>query len=295
MKLRGVFVPVITPFDSSGEVAYDALEALCAGLIEKGAAGLVALGTTGESALVDAEERAKVIEVCSRVCAEAKASLLVGTGTNNTRTTVAATQALQGVPAVVAALVVVPYYVRPSEEGIVAHFQTVAAASPVPILVYNIPFRTGRNLGPASILELAGTDNIVGMKQSTTGLDLETLEILAGAPAGFQLLGGEDPLLFPVVLMGGTGGITASAHVCTERFVSMVECGLAGKVDEGRSQAEALLPVTRALFAEPNPAVIKGVLHSQGRIPSAAVRAPMTPASSSSVDAALAAIEAAGG
>lgn len=295
MELRGVYVPVITPFARSAEVDLEALERLCHEYVDAGAAGIVALGTTGESPAVDAEERKSIIDTCSRVCAERDATLVVGAGTNNTGHTVALVEALRDVSAAAAALVVVPYYVRPSEDGIVAHFKAVAAASPVPVIIYNIPFRTGRNLGPGAMLELAGVDNIAGVKQATTGLDLETLEILADAPSGFHVLGGEDPFLFPVVLMGGVGGITASAHVCTERFVSMVECGLAAKVDEGRTHAEALLPVCRALFVEPNPAVIKGVLHAQGRIPTPDLRLPMTPASQASIDAALAAVGAAGG
>ena len=107
------------------------------------------------------------------------------------------------------------------------------------------------------------------------------------------MLGGTDTLLFPLVVMGGAGTICASAHVCTERFVEMIECGLAGKVDEGRAHAEALLPVTQALFAEPNPAVFKGVLQAQGRIPTADVRLPLLNASTESVQRAIDAVTAA--
>lgn len=295
IALRGIYVPLITPFTASGDVALDALEGLANDYLDRGAAGLVPMGTTGESPAVDAAERKAIIDVCARVAAERDAHLIVGAGTNSTRTTVTQVEALRDVPAATAALVVVPYYVRPSQAGIVEHFRAAAAASPVPVVIYNIAYRTGRNFEPGPLLEVAALANVAGVKQAASGLDVDTLQILAGAPAGFSVLGGEDPFLFPVLLMGGTGGITASAHVCTERFVSMVECGVAGKVDEGRRHAEALLPVTQALFAEPNPAVTKGVLHAQGRIPTPDLRLPMTAASSASVDAALAAIEAAGG
>ena len=116
------------------------------------------------------------------------------------------------------------------------------------------------------------------MKQAVGALDADTLEILAGAPRDFSVLGGDDPFLFPTVLMGGAGAICAAAHVCTERFVAMIECGLAGKVDDGRAHAEALLPVVQACFAEPNPSVFKGVLHAQGRIPTPDVRLPLVDA-----------------
>jgi 4-hydroxy-tetrahydrodipicolinate synthase len=153
--------------------------------------------------------------------------------------------------------------------------------------------RTGRVLEVAGMLELAAHPNVAGVKQAVDGIDLATLEILAGAPADFAVLAGDDPYLLPTVLLGGAGTICASAHVCTERFVQLIECGLAGKVDEGRAHHEALLPVVEACFAEPNPSVFKAVLHAQGKIPTPDLRLPLMPASPASRDAALAAIAAA--
>jgi 4-hydroxy-tetrahydrodipicolinate synthase len=292
-RLRGVYLPLITPFDGSGEVAVDAIERLSHEYLDAGATGIVALGTTGESTALDASEKQAVIDACSRVCVERDAQLIVGAGTNSTRTTIAGVQALAGTPALTAALIVVPYYVRPSEAGIVAHFRAVADASSVPVVVYNIAIRTGRNLSAAGVLEVAEHPNVAGIKQAATGLDLDTLQLLAGAPDGFDVLGGEDPFLLPLVLMGGSGAISAAAHLCTERFVAMIECGLAGKVDEGRRHAEALLPVVQAGYAEPNPAVFKGVLHAQGRIPTPDVRMPLTNASDAVVARALDSVAAA--
>jgi 4-hydroxy-tetrahydrodipicolinate synthase len=294
LDLHGVWVPLITPFAVDGSVDVAAIERLCTDYLDAGVTGIVALGTTGEPAGLDESEKHAVVETCARVSAARGTPLIIGTGTNSTATTIAETRAVHGVAAVAAALVVVPYYVRPSEAGIVEHFKTVAAASAVPIVIYNIPYRTGRVLGSAALLELAATDNIVGVKQAVGMIDTDTLTVLRDAPRGFHVLGGEDPFLYPLVLMGAHGGITASAHVCTARFVEMVECGLAGKLDDGRAHAEALLPVVRAGFAEPNPAVYKGVLHAQGRIASSALRLPMTAASAASVDACLAAVQAAG-
>ncbi len=182
-----------------------------------------------------------------------------------------------------------PYYVRPSEAGIVAHFEAVADASPVPVVLYNVSFRTGRHLSAAGVIEAARHPNIVGIKQAT-GLDQDTLELLRDAPDDFAVLGGEDAYLFPLVLMGSAGAICASSHVCTERFVAMIECGLAGKLDDGRAHAEALLPVVSSMFSEPNPAVFKGVLHAQGRIPTPDVRLPLVNASDAAIERALAAI-----
>jgi 4-hydroxy-tetrahydrodipicolinate synthase len=295
VNLRGLYVPVITPLAADDSVAIDALQQLCHEYLDAGAAGIVALGTTGESTALDADERRTVIDACSQVCAERSAQLIVGAGTNSTRTTRQAVKELAGTPALVATLIVVPYYVRPSEAGVLAHFRAVADVSPVRIVIYNIAIRTGRHLSAAGVVELARSPNFAGIKQAAAGLDLDTLELLRGTNPieGFSVLGGEDPFLFPLVLMGGAGTICASAHVCTSRFVEMIECGLAGKVEEGRAHAEALLPVTQSLFAEPNPAVFKGVLHAQGRIPTPDVRLPLVNASPDAVQRALDAVDAA--
>jgi len=253
--------------------------------------GIVALGTTGEASSLDADEKHAVIDAVVRACTDAHTRVIVGTGSNNTEATVRATAALADTPGVVGALVVVPYYVRPAISGIVAHFRAVAAASPVPVIVYNIPARTGRDLGAAGLLELAQVPNIAGVKQAVATLDADTLEVLANAPDGFGVLGGEDTLLFPLMCMGALGTISAAAHLCTERFVAMIECGLAGKIEDGRAHAEALLPVIRAAYADPNPAIFKGVLHAQARIATPDVRLPLTNGSAEAVRNCLDAVE----
>jgi 4-hydroxy-tetrahydrodipicolinate synthase len=284
LQLRGVYVPVVTPFDDRGDVAVDALERLADDVLAAGAAGLVVLATTGEPTSLDDAERDAVLAACSRVCSDRGAGLVVGAGTNDTRTTVARHEALADVSGVIAALTVVPYYVRPMEAAIVAHFQHVAARSPVPLVAYNVPYRTGRGLGAASLLELTATENVAGLKQAVGCIDADTLTVLAKAPAGFALLGGDDAYLFPLTLMGAPGAIAASANLCTERFVAMIAHGLAGEVAPGRVHAEALLPLVQALFAEPSPAVIKALLHADGRIPTPDVRMPLSNASARAVE-----------
>lgn len=290
LDLHGVWVPLITPFDASGAVDLEAIEQLGREYLADGVAGIVALGTTGEAPALDADETEAVIAVCSRVCAERGAPLIVGTGTNSTRKTIAATKALAGVPAVVAALVVVPYYVRPSEAGIIEHYRAVAAASPVPVIAYNIPVRTGRGLGAPALLDVARIPNVAGVKQAVAAIDADTLELLAGAPAGFSVLGGDEAFAFPTVVMGGVGVIAAASHLCTARFVAMIDCALAGKIDDGRAHAEALLPMIQAGFSEPNPSVFKGVLHAQGRIATPDVRMPLANASEAAIERCLAAV-----
>jgi 4-hydroxy-tetrahydrodipicolinate synthase len=292
LEPRGLFVPVVTPFDAAGAVDHGSLEALVRAALAAGAAGIVALATTGEPTSLDEHERAEVVATCAQACAEAGGMLVVGAGTNDTRTTIARHEALADVPGVRASLAVVPYYVRPSEEAIVAHFQAVAERSPVPLIVYNIPYRTGRGLGAAALLELAHTRGIAGLKQAVGALDADTLAVLAGSPPGFSVLGGDDAFLFPTMLMGGAGAIAASSNLCTARFATMLDDGAEGRADAGRANAEALLPLVLALFAEPSPAVIKALLHDAGAIPTANVRMPLANATPAAVERARRALAA---
>src|SRR3954470_23100549 len=290
---RGVYVPLVTPFTEDDAIDLGALERLAAELLDAGARGLIALATTGEPTSLTEAERDQAVECVARVCADRGGELIVGAGTNDTRATIARHEALAHVSGVRASLAVVPYYVRPSEDGIVRHFQAVAERSPVPLLLYNIPYRTGRGLGARALLELAAMPNVAGVKQAVGGIDADTLELLAGAGDDFAVLGGDDAFLYPLTLMGARGAVAASAHLCTERFVAMVQAGLDGRVSEGRAHAEALLPLVRALFAEPSPAPIKAVLHAQGRIPTPHVRMPLADASPAVTERAAAAAAAA--
>jgi 4-hydroxy-tetrahydrodipicolinate synthase len=291
--LRGVYVPLVTPFAHDGSIDFGALQRLATDSLDAGATGLVALATTGEVTSLTDTERAEVVAALSEVCADRGAPLIVGAATNDTATTVARHQALAGVPSVVASLAVVPYYVRPSESAILAHFEFVAERSPVPLVVYNIPYRTGRGLGAPALLELADVPGVAGLKQAVGSLDADTLLVLANAPSDFAVLGGDDAFLAPLVLMGGAGAIAASAHLCTDRFVAMIDAALAGDPAKVRPHAEALLPLVLALFAEPSPAILKAVLHAEGRIAGASVRMPLSAASRAGADAALAAFRAA--
>ncbi len=289
--LEGVYVPLVTPFDERDRVDIGCLERLASESLDAGATGIVALATTAEGSSLDETERRDVLSACAQVCRDRGAALIVGAGTNDTRLTVARHEALANVPGVVASLAVVPYYVRPSEAGVVAHFRSVAARSPVPLVIYNVPYRTGRGLSADSILELATTPNVVGIKQAVGGIDEDTLRVLAEAPDDFCVLAGDDPYLLPVVLMGGAGAISAAAHVRTSQFVQMVAHGLAQRVKEGRALASALAPLVHTLFAEPNPVVIKGVLYAQGRLATPNVRSPLLNASDAAVDRALACLD----
>lgn len=280
MSLTGLHVPLITPFDAAGAVASAALETLAAEILDAGAAGLVALGTTGEPAALTAAEQRGVVDVIARVCRHRAAHLTVGASSAEQ------VAALGAWPGVGAALSLVPPFVRPGEAGVVAHFQALAAASPVPLVVYHVPQRTGQPLSAATLRTLAGIAGVAGVKYATGSVDTDAVALLAAPPAGFAILGGDDAFLSPMLALGAHGGITASAHLATSDYVALVDAWRAGELDRARTLGRRLAVLSGALFAAPNPSVIKAVLHAEGRIPTPAVRLPLLPASTDLVTAA---------
>jgi 4-hydroxy-tetrahydrodipicolinate synthase len=288
LALDGLYVPLITPFTADGELARAALERLAREMLDAGAAGLVALGTTGEPATLSGAERRDVMDICASACRARGATLIAGAGSNDTAGSARALAELAAWPEVSAALTVVPYYTRPSPQGVLAHYAWLAAGSPVPLVVYNIPYRTGVSLGWRTLRALAAVPGVIGMKHAVGGIDADTITFLADVPEGFAVLGGDDAFISPLLALGAAGGILAAAHVRTGEFAALVAAWRAGDVARARALGNRLVPLATALFAEPNPAVIKGVLHAQGRIPSPAVRLPLLPAGEESVRAALA-------
>ncbi|MFJ2777862.1 MULTISPECIES: dihydrodipicolinate synthase family protein [unclassified Kitasatospora] len=288
MELKGIHVPLVTPFAEDGSVALDALDRLARSVLDDGAAGLVALGTTGEPAALSAPERQAVVEVCAAACAERGGQLVVGAHGGDTRSVGEALAVLgKQVPQAAAALVTVPAFLRPGEAGTVEHFRRLAEVSPLPLVVYHIPYRTGQALSAAALLRLAAVPGVVGVKYATGGLDQDAVELLAAAPAGFAVLTGEDAFLSPMLALGAAGGILASAQLATARFAELAAAWEDGDVPRARALGHRLAALAGAVFAAPNPAVVKGVLHAQGRIPTPDVRLPLLPAGAAEVAAAL--------
>ncbi|WP_280319500.1 4-hydroxy-tetrahydrodipicolinate synthase [Nocardia wallacei] len=289
MTFTGLFVPLITPFTATGELAAEALEGLAHDALDAGASGIVALGTTGEPATLTADERRRVIDICAAVCAQRQAPLVVGTGSNSTADSAHALADLA--PGVSAVLAVVPYYTRPSEAGVVEHFRRLAAASPVPVLIYNIPYRTGCQLGVETLCRLAGLPGVAGFKHAVGAIDATTIAFLSRCPADVAVLIGDDLYAAPMLALGAAGAILASANVAPRAYVDMTTAWRDGPIERARHLGNLLAPLAEALFAEPNPVVMKGVLAAQGRIPSPAVRLPLLPATDAAVAAALGALE----
>ena len=282
MTPTGLYVPLITPFDEEGAVAFGVLAALAHEVLTAGAAGLVALGTTAEPhALADAERR-QVVDVVAAVCRERRAGLLVGAHTSEDL------RALADRPEVTAALCLVPPFLRPGEEAVFAHYARLAEASPVPLVAYHVPYRTGQPLSAEVLRRLAGLPGVVGIKHAVGGIDADTIALLADPPPGCAVLGGEDAYVSALLALGAPGGILASAHVATGEYAALVEAWRAGDVARARPLGHRLATLSAALFAEPNPSVIKAVLYAQGRIPTPAVRPPLLPATPAATARALA-------
>ncbi|MEU4678755.1 dihydrodipicolinate synthase family protein [Micromonospora sp. NPDC023737] len=281
MMLSGVYVPLITPFDAASAVAHPALEALAHEVLDAGVAGLVALGTTAEPGSLDPEEQEAVVDLLARVCRERNAPLLVGASTPT------AVTALRGRPEVTAALSLVPPFVRPGESGVVAHFAALAAASPVPLVVYHVPYRTGQQLSPETLRRLAALPGVVGVKLAVSAIEADTVRLLADPPTGFAVLGGDDTVISPLLALGAHGGILASAHLATAGFVELADAWRSGDTNRARGLGHRLAELSAALFAAPNPTVVKAVLHAQGRIPAPTVRLPLLPPDHQSVRAAV--------
>jgi len=279
MMVTGVHVPLITPFDEAGAVAFGVLEELAHEVLTAGAAGVVALGTTAEPTALSAAERAGVLDVLNEVCLRRGAPLLAGANTAEEL------GALAGHSAVTAALSLVPPFVRPGEDAVVAHFEALAAVSPVPLVVYHVPHRTGQELSADAVRRLAAIDAVIGIKYAPSAVDADVVDLLADPPPEFAVLAATDVLLSPMLALGAHGAIVASAHLATAQFVALAGTWQVGRAD--RPLGHQLARLSAALFAEPNPAVIKGALHAQGRIPTPSVRLPLLPATETSVDAAV--------
>jgi len=273
---KGVFVPNITPF-SAQSVDEAALRRVLDYLIEAGATGLVPCGTTGESATLTHEEHQRVIQITAGH-AEGRVPVIAGTGSNSTAEAIALTKHAEQV-GVDAALLICPYYNRPTQSGLVAHFTRIAAATSLPIIMYNVPGRTGVNMTAATTAELSRLPNIVGVKEASGDLS-QVMEILRLAEPGFAVLSGDGNLTFSICCLGGAGGILADAHVLPGEWLRMVDLIRSGEVEQAREIHFRLLPITRALFLETNPVPVKAAMELLG-VASAEVRLPLVPATDS--------------
>src|SRR5215510_13939363 len=272
MRFSGVWLPVITPF-KDGEIDYAGYAQLVDHYVRAGVTGVIPLGTTGESPTIDEAESDSLIER-TVAAVDGRVSILVGIGGNDTRKVVKAVKRI-GKHAVQGILSVCPYYNRPSQDGMREHFTHVAEATDRPILIYNIPYRTGVNLTNETLLALARIPNIAGVKDSS-GSIAQSLDLLRQRPPGFAVLTGEDAYFYTMLAHGGDGGILASAHLGTAEFLAVYQRMITNDHHGARAVWSRLEPLVTLLFREPNPMPIKRCLWQQGLIRSAECRLPLT-------------------
>ncbi|MGL4773434.1 MAG: 4-hydroxy-tetrahydrodipicolinate synthase, partial [Clostridium sp.] len=273
--LQGVYVPLITPF-KDGEVDYEAYRKLINHYIEEGVSGLTPLATTGESPTLTDYEYEKLLDI-TREENNGRVSVFVGLGGNNTKKLVEKLKVVEkynmdGI------LSVSPYYNRPDQRGIIKHFETLADNTELGIILYNIPYRTGRNMENSTILKLSEKKNIIGVKDSSGSAD-QSIALLMQRPEDFSVLTGEDVFFFSNLTLGGQGGIMASSHLNTKKFIDVYNKITSNNHVEALKVWKEICPAIPLLFKEPNPAPLKYLLTKSGMINSEEVRLPLVEAS----------------
>ncbi len=268
---RGTIVALVTPF-SGGRLDEKALRDLIERCLADGVSGFVPCGSTGESATLSHAEHRRVVELTVEAV-NGRAKVIAGTGSNSTTEAIDLTRHAKSVGAD-GALLISPYYNKPTQEGLFLHYEAVARAVDLPILVYNIPGRTAVNVLPKTVARLAEIDNIVGVKEASGNLQ-QIAEVVRLCGPEFDVLSGDDALNLPILAVGGCGVISAGANLVPGDFVELCRVWDAGDVKRAQAIHARLLPLCDALALETNPIPVKAALHLQGRI-SGEIRLPLT-------------------
>lgn len=277
MNFEGTYVAMVTPFDNKGDIDEEGFRSNINYLIDKGVNGLVGAGTTGESATITHDEHKKIIEILVDEV-DGRVETIAGTGSNSTSEALDLTKFAQDV-GVDAALVITPYYNKPQQHALVNHYGTLGECD-IPIIAYNVPSRTGINMDVETIVEIAKIDNIEAVKEASGSVD-KVSDIYNGLLAegledDFNILSGEDSLTLPIMAVGGTGVISASANIDAKRMVLMVDSILNDDYDRAFELHNDMLELIRALFIESNPVPVKTAMNLMG-LPAGVLRQPLAP------------------
>jgi 4-hydroxy-tetrahydrodipicolinate synthase len=273
-EFRGAYTALITPMKESGEVDYDGFRKLIRFQIEEGIDGIVPLGTTGEAPTLEDSEEEKLIEIAVKE-AKGKIPVMVGAGSNDTKTMVRYVERAKNMGAD-AALVVTPYYNKPNDSGLISHFEAAAKVG-LPIIIYNIASRTGRNI-PASLMEkIAQIPNIAGVKESSGDINQMNeiiREISLKRKEKFWVLSGDDYITLPLISIGGNGAISVISNLVPAKVKALTKFALEGKYEEARKIHYELIPFMKAAFVETNPVPIKQAMKWAG-LPAGPARLPL--------------------
>ena len=268
----GSMVALVTPF-KDGKVDWQSLENLIEFHIQNGTRGIVPCGTTGESATLSHEEHDAVVKTVVNTVNK-RVPVIAGTGSNSTAEAVRLTRAAEKSGAD-GALMISPYYNRPTQEGIYQHYRTVASEVGIPIIVYNIPGRTGSKIEPETLARMAEIDNIAGVKEATGSVD-QAIDVIRLCGDRLAVYSGEDSLIFSLMALGGKGVISTVANVAPKQTAELAETCLKGDWEKGRALQFKLIPLIRSLFIETNPIPVKTALSLMGKC-SGELRLPLTP------------------
>ena len=260
---RGAMTALVTPFDREGKVHEEHLKRLIEFQIAGGVDAIVPCGTTGEASTLEYDEHFRVCELCVKF-ADKRAKVIIGGGSNNTRRAIDLTRFSKKIGAD-AVLSVGPYYNKPTQEGHYQHFKAIAESTDIPIIIYNIPGRTGVNIEPETLLRLAEVPNIVGVKEASGNLD-QMMVILRDRPAHFTVLSGDDSLSLPLIAVGGDGCISVLANEMPKQFTQMIHAALDNRWDEARRIHYETYSLMRVNFIETNPVPVKAALAMMGLI-----------------------------
>ncbi|GHV55415.1 4-hydroxy-tetrahydrodipicolinate synthase [Spirochaetia bacterium] len=276
-ELRGAFTALITPMHDNGDVDYEGFRRLINFQMEEGIDGLVPLGTTGETPTLEEDEEERLIKIAVETV-KGKIPLIIGTGSNDTKHMVIYTQRARDLGAD-AALVVTPYYNKPNDEGLIRHFEAAAAVG-IPVIIYNIASRTGRNISASLIERLSRIPGIIGVKEASGDLN-QMGDIIAGAAKKrkaegrpFTVLSGDDGLTLPLISLGGDGIISVISNLVPGKVAALAKAALAGNFAAARQIHYDLLPLIKAAFIETNPVPIKAALNLAG-LPAGPARLPL--------------------
>jgi 4-hydroxy-tetrahydrodipicolinate synthase len=264
---------MVTPFDAAGHLDRSKIKGLVDHLINTGSEGLVVAGTTGETPTLTHAEK---LELFSRVldAAEGRVPVIAGTGSNNTQASIDLTKEAETI-GVDGIMLVAPYYSKPNQEGLFRHFEAIAAAVHLPVMLYNIPGRSVVNMSADTIVRLSKIDNITCVKEASGNLD-QMAEIIERTSDDFILYSGDDGLTLPTLAIGGHGVVSVAAHVAGNQMTALIENFLGGHLSEAAQVHRQLVPLIRALFANPSPVPVKALLNRIG-VEVGGVRLPMVP------------------
>ncbi len=261
MQLKGCFVAIVTPFTADGQIDEAGLRKNIDFLLARGVAGIVPCGTTGESATLSWEEHLRVVDIAISQ-AKGKVQVIAGAGSNNTKESIEAAAHAKEVGAD-AILCITPYYNKPTQEGLYQHFKTIATSVDIPVVLYNVPGRTGVNMLPETVERLCDYENIVAVKEAS-GDVTQSSEIHRRCGDRIAILSGEDSLTLPILSVGGSGVISVVANIAPSKMAALVQAYESGDVVKARAVHEELLPICKALFIETNPIPVKTAMGHLG-------------------------------